>query len=117
MRALSLPALALLVCAVPAFANVTVSHPGNGARVVSPFGLDATSTPCSSQPVAAMGYSLDNSSDTTIVPGTYVNAQVTSTTGTHTLHVKSWVCALRASPMCPSPSSPRRRLPCPQTPP
>jgi hypothetical protein len=38
-----------------------------------------------------MGYSIDNSSNTTIVNGTsIVNAQVTSSTGAHTLHVKSW---------------------------
>jgi hypothetical protein len=37
-----------------------------------------------------MGYSLDNSSDTTIISGTSVNTQVTAASGAHTLHVKSW---------------------------
>ncbi len=37
-----------------------------------------------------MGYSLDNSSNTTIVYGTSISAQVTATTGAHTLWVKSW---------------------------
>ncbi|HVU47100.1 MAG TPA: hypothetical protein VHD85_13300 [Terracidiphilus sp.] len=37
-----------------------------------------------------MGYSLDNSTDTTIVYSTSVNAQVQSATGSHTLHVKAW---------------------------
>jgi hypothetical protein len=37
-----------------------------------------------------MGYSIDNSWNTTIVIGTTVKAQVTSTTGAHVLHVKSW---------------------------
>jgi hypothetical protein len=37
-----------------------------------------------------MGYSIDNSSDTTIVRGTSVEAEVASGTGSHTLHVKAW---------------------------
>jgi hypothetical protein len=37
-----------------------------------------------------MGYSLDNSSDTTIVKGTSMEAKVDSGTGSHTLHVKAW---------------------------
>jgi len=37
-----------------------------------------------------MGYSFDNSTDTTIVNGTSVNTQVTGTAGPHTLHVKAW---------------------------
>jgi hypothetical protein len=37
-----------------------------------------------------MGYSLDNSGNTTIVIGASVNASVTATPGAHTLHVKSW---------------------------
>jgi len=82
---LLLPALSL-----PAFAGVTVSSPGNGAYVSSPFTLSADSTTCSGQSVGAMGYSLDNSPDTTIVNGTSVDAQVSAGTGAHTLHVKSW---------------------------
>src|SRR5579863_4373936 len=90
MRALCLLAPALLVCAAPAFANVTVSSPVNGAQVVSPFTLAATASPCSAQPIATMGYSFDNSSNTTIVNGTSVAAHVTGAVGAHILHVKSW---------------------------
>jgi hypothetical protein len=90
MKALSLLAPALLVSAAPAFANVTVSSPVNGALVVSPFTLAATASPCSAQPIAAMGYSFDNSSNTTIVNGTSVNAHVTGVAGAHILHIKSW---------------------------
>jgi hypothetical protein len=75
---------------IPAFATVTVASPGNGADVSSPFTLSASASTCSSQTVAAMGYSFDNSTDTTIVNSTYINAQVASTTGSHTLHVKAW---------------------------
>jgi len=37
-----------------------------------------------------MGYSIDNSTNTTIVYSTSVNAAVSSTTGSHVLHVKAW---------------------------
>jgi len=90
MKALCFLGPALLACAAPAFANVTVSSPVNGAQVASPFVLIATTSPCLSQPIAAMGYSLDSSTSTVIVYSTSINAQVTTTAGAHTLHVKSW---------------------------
>jgi len=37
-----------------------------------------------------MGYSLDNSSSTTVVSGAVLQASVTAAIGSHTLHVKSW---------------------------
>jgi hypothetical protein len=37
-----------------------------------------------------MGYSIDDSTNTTIISGTSINAAVSSPNGTHTLHVKSW---------------------------
>jgi hypothetical protein len=70
--------------------GITVSSPGSGASVSSPFNLTASAPTCSSQSVTAMGYSLDNSSDTTIISGTSMNTQVTAASGSHTLHVKSW---------------------------
>lgn len=70
--------------------GISVSSPGNGASVSSPFTLTATAPTCSSQPVTSMGYSLDSSSATTIISGTSVNTQVTASSGSHTLHVKSW---------------------------
>jgi hypothetical protein len=79
-----------LTAAAPAFATVTVGSPGNGADVTSPFNLSASASTCSSQPVSAMGYSFDNSTDTTIVNSTSINTEVTSATGSHTLHVKAW---------------------------
>lgn len=90
VKVYSFLSLALLLCAVPAFANVTVTTPTNGAEVVGPFNLVATASSCSSQPIAAMGYSLDDSSNTTIIYGTSINAKVAATDGAHTLHVKSW---------------------------
>ncbi len=56
----------------------------------SPFTLSANASTCSNQPVSAMGYSLDNSSNTTVVKGTSIDTSVSATTGNHTLHVKSW---------------------------
>ena len=37
-----------------------------------------------------MGYSFDSSSDPTIITGQTINKSVSSSTGTHVLHVKSW---------------------------
>ena len=84
------PSLLLASLAIPAAAAVTVTNPTSGAVIGSPFNLAANAGTCSSQSIAAMGYSLDNSSDTTIVYSTSVNAQVQAATGAHTLHVKSW---------------------------
>jgi hypothetical protein len=79
-----------LVFTGPVFAAVTVSIPANGAAVTSPFALNATASPCSLQPVASMGYSMDSSATTTTVPGASIVAQVAAATGTHILHIKSW---------------------------
>jgi hypothetical protein len=77
--------------AAPAlFTGMTVSQPAANAELVSPFKLVASGTQCESQPIAAMGFSIDNSASTTIVLGAAVNAPVTSAIGAHTLHVKSW---------------------------
>jgi|KBSSwiStaDraftv2_1062776.scaffolds.fasta_scaffold07830_2 hypothetical protein len=82
--------LALMACAAPAYSAVTVTSPINGSQVASPFLLKATASECSGQSIASMGYSIDNSTDTTIVYSTSVNATVSSSTGAHVLHVKSW---------------------------
>jgi hypothetical protein len=89
MKALCLSVLALL-CAAPALASVTVSSPANGATVTSPFAFAAVASPCSSQPIASMGYSLDNSSSTIVASGTSMTASLSSPIGAHVLHVKSW---------------------------
>jgi hypothetical protein len=82
--------LFFVTLSVPVFGNVIVSSPANGAQVGSPFSLSANAANCSSQITSAMGYSLDNSTATTIVKGASVSAVVTSGTGAHTLHVKAW---------------------------
>jgi hypothetical protein len=72
------------------FTDLTISQPSSGAKLVSPFALNASETLCQSQTIAAMGYSIDDSSNTTIVFGASLNVQAISPTGVHTLHVKSW---------------------------
>lgn len=69
--------------------NVTVSSPAVGASLLSPFALAAAGTLCSSQAIAAMGYSIDSGS-TTIVNAKSVSAKISASTGAHTVHVKSW---------------------------
>lgn len=70
--------------------GITVSSPENGSSVSSPFSLVASASSCSGQAISSIGYSLDNSSNTTIVNGTSVDTHVTAAAGGHTLHVKSW---------------------------
>lgn len=72
------------------FTDLTVSQPSSGAKLVSPFALTASETKCQSQPIAAMGYSIDDSSNTTIMLGAALNVQAVAPIGAHTLHVKSW---------------------------
>jgi hypothetical protein len=75
---------------VSASGTVSVSTPANGSSVTSPFALSATASTCESESVVSMGYSLDSSSDTTVVDSAAVRATVTALTGKHTLHVKAW---------------------------
>ncbi len=91
MRANALLASILFVCSIPALGqiSVVVNSPSPGATVGIPFVLIAIASPCSGQPVAAMGYSL-NYGATTIVNAASIDALVTASTGSQTLHVKSW---------------------------
>ncbi|MFP5206375.1 MAG: hypothetical protein ACLGSH_13540 [Acidobacteriota bacterium] len=69
--------------------TLIISAPSNAASIPSPFNMTASASTCSSQPVAAIGYSLDNGA-TTIVNGASINAQASAPAGAHTLHVKAW---------------------------
>jgi hypothetical protein len=89
MKLHSLFFFAMLAGTAPAFAAVAVNSPSPNTTVGNPFVLTAAANPCSSQPVASMGYSLD-AGPTTVVSAASINAQVTASTGNHTLHVKSW---------------------------
>lgn len=78
-----------LALTVPALAGVVVNSPTSGS-VSSTFTLNAYSTTCGSQTVGAMGYSFDDSSDTTIVDAQSIDQSISSATGSHVLHVKAW---------------------------
>jgi hypothetical protein len=83
--------LIVLMASASAFASVTVNSPQSGETVSSPFAVNAYATACSNQAISSMGYSLDSSSDTTLLIGkTSIDTKVSAKLGTHTLHVKSW---------------------------
>jgi hypothetical protein len=89
MKTFTLLLLTPLVCAMPAFANVTITSPNTGAEVVSPFHLVATSSRCSSQNIVSMGYAIDNSTNWTTFQSSSIDTNVASIAGAHTLHVKA----------------------------
>lgn len=74
----------------PALAGVIVYSPGNSANVNSPFNLSAWANWCGNQSVVSTGYSLDNSTSTTIINNQTLNTSVSAPAGGHTLHVKAW---------------------------
>ena len=90
LRSLTLSAFALVILTVPALAGVTVNSPVNNTDVSPPFTLSATAATCSSQSVVTMGYSFDSSANSAVYKGQSINTSVSSSTGTHTLHVKAW---------------------------
>jgi hypothetical protein len=89
-RNLSRVCLVLATAMVPALAQTVITSPTNGEQVSSPFTLNMTASTCSSQPVSAVGYSLDNSGNTSSWPAQYINGPVAAPSGWHTLHVKVW---------------------------
>lgn len=87
---LCLATLLFVATSMPSFASVIVNAPGYGSVVSSPFSLSAYTSLCSNQQVSAMGYSLDSSTDTTIVYAPSITTSVSAAPGGHTLHVKAW---------------------------
>jgi hypothetical protein len=74
----------------PAFASPTVNSPTNGETVNSPFELSASAATCSSRTVKTLGWSLDHSSDTTLIHQQTIDVQINASAGKHTVHVKAW---------------------------
>lgn len=70
--------------------GMTISSPTDGEQVSSPFTLNMSASSCDGNPVGAVGYSLDNSSDTSSWTASSIDGPVTAPSGSHTLHVKSW---------------------------
>ncbi len=89
-RIRSLAPILMVIASVPAFAGVIVYSPGNGAGVGSPFTVSAFANWCGTESVIAIGYSEDDSTYTSIVPGQTLNTSASSGGGWHTLHVKAW---------------------------
>ncbi|MGA2889656.1 MAG: hypothetical protein ABSE51_16530 [Terracidiphilus sp.] len=90
IRTLSCACLALTIAAIPAFTQTIITSPRNGQEVSSPFTLNMNASTCSSKPATAVGYSLDNSANTSSWPVEYINGPVAAPPGWHTLHVKVW---------------------------
>lgn len=90
LKTLSLASLLSLTLAVPALASTTVSSPENSSTVSSPFTLSASANNCSNQDISSMGYSLDASTQTTVVNASAINTSVSAAVGGHTIHVKAW---------------------------
>lgn len=68
--------------------DITVAAPGNGATVVNPFTVSASSTSCSGMPTVSMGYSFDD--HLAVIEPAPFSVTVTATSGAHLLHVKCW---------------------------
>lgn len=66
--------------------DITVTNPANGAQLISPFNLSASTRTCASTPAASMGYSIDGGRTTT-EPATF-STSITANTGSHVLTVK-----------------------------
>jgi hypothetical protein len=76
--------------ATKAFADVTVSAPGNGVAVASSFLLQAKAATCQTQSTASMAYSFDSNADNILSGATSINQMVSTTGGSHILRVKAW---------------------------
>lgn len=78
-----------LVCAIPAFAQVTITSPTSSSKVVSPFSLIAAASSCNSQRVSSMAYSVDSSRPTR-VNGSSINTKVSASTEAHVVNVTAY---------------------------
>jgi hypothetical protein len=90
VKTLSMFSVLVVSSALPALASVTVNSPYNGSTVGTTFTLSADADNCSNQAISAMGYSVDGSTQSTIVSGSAINQSVSAAAGGHTIHVKAW---------------------------
>ena len=82
--------LMLGILAAPLLAQITIVGPTNGQQVSSPFTLNMWADSCDGNAVGSVGYSLDNSSNTSAWGTWYIDGPVAAPSGWHTLHVKVW---------------------------
>jgi len=78
----------LLNITVATVSDITVATPSNGATVISPFTLTASTRTCASEPAVSMGYSIDNGAS--VIEPTSFSASVSAPSGAHVLRVKCW---------------------------
>lgn len=90
LKVLAPACLMLVAAAVPALAQTTIVSPTNGQQVTSPFTLNMWADSCNGNSVGAVGYSLDDSPDTSSWNTWYIDGPVAAPSGWHTLHVKVW---------------------------
>ena len=90
MKNLVLLSAAAAAMAAPAFGNVNVTSPANGATVTSPvhYVATATTTTCS-KGVASMGVYVDNKL-IYVVQGASLNTSITISPGSHNTTVEEW---------------------------
>jgi len=89
-RSITFVLLLLAAAAVSIQAQAVVSSPANGSQVGSPFNLTMYASTCYSNPVGYVGYSIDDSPNTSVYAGQTMNGPVTSAAGWHTIHIKVW---------------------------
>jgi hypothetical protein len=80
----------MLISTWSALAQTTINSPTNNEQVSSPFTLDMNASLCSSKTVTTVGYSLDNSTQTSSWSAQSIDGPVAAPSGWHTLHVKVW---------------------------
>src|SRR6185437_15453573 len=87
---LRISGLMLGISAAPLLAQTTIVGPTNGQQVSSPFTLNMWANSCDGNAVGSVGYSLDNSTNTSAWSNWYIDGPVVAPSGWHTLHVKVW---------------------------
>lgn len=93
MKKLTLLAICIIMCilaAVPAFAGVTVTSPGNGSTVGSSVNFVASSNTSCSQGVASMGIYPAPYQLAYTVGGSYLNTSLNFSPGTYNVVVVEW---------------------------
>jgi hypothetical protein len=93
MKKLGLLAICILVCglaAIPAFADVTVTSPGNGSTVGSSVNFVASSNSSCPQGVASMGIYPAPYQLAYVANGSYLNTSLNLNPGTYNVVVVEW---------------------------
>lgn len=82
--------LMLGISATPLLAQTTIVSPTDGQQVSSTFTLNMWADSCDGNAVGSVGYSLDDSGNTSAWNNWYIDGPVAAPSGWHTLHVKVW---------------------------